>query len=112
VCILLVRLSLTNIHIFSMLPTLGLISYDTLSSHPIVKYSKHVANGLIQTSNELIEFPWEELRHGKRTFDNIISLIRQEESLMCYAISLLRKVKKKKKKKTLVTHNVSIINAL
>jgi Rab3 GTPase-activating protein catalytic subunit len=75
-----------------MLPTLGLISYDTLSKHPIVKYSKHVSHGLIRLGSELIEFPWDEFRHGKRPFDSIISHIRQQESIMCHAISLLRKV--------------------
>ncbi|CEP17446.1 hypothetical protein [Parasitella parasitica] len=75
-----------------MLPTLGLIAYDTLSDHPITFYSQHVSNGLIQLSSELIDFQWEELRQGKRTFDGIISTIRHQESLMCHAISLLRKL--------------------
>lgn len=45
-----------------MLPTLGLIAYDTLSTHPIAKYSKHVTNGLSHLGTELAGFPWEDLR--------------------------------------------------
>lgn len=45
-----------------MLPTLGLIAYDTLSTHPIAEYSKHVTNGLSRLGTELAEFPWEDLR--------------------------------------------------
>lgn len=87
-------LETTSVHeLFSvMLPTLGLISYDTLSSHPIAKHSKHVSSGLNRLGTELIEFAWDDLRHGKRTFDHVLSTIRQQESIMCYAISLLRKV--------------------
>ncbi|KAL7324028.1 hypothetical protein PS15p_210601 [Mucor circinelloides] len=77
-----------------MLPTLGLIAYDTLSVHPITQYSQHVSNGLVRLSNELVDFSWEDLRHGKRTFDGMISMIRQQESTMCHAISLLRKLPK------------------
>ncbi|KAI8643079.1 Rab3 GTPase-activating protein catalytic subunit-domain-containing protein [Parasitella parasitica] len=87
-------LETTSIHDFFslMLPTLGLIAYDTLSVHPIAQYSQHVSNGLIHLSSELVDFPWEELRQGKQTFDGIISAIRHQESLMCHAISLLRKL--------------------
>lgn len=45
-----------------MLPTLGLIAYDTLSVHPITQYSQHVSDGLVRLSNELIDFSWEDLR--------------------------------------------------
>ncbi|KAG2233941.1 hypothetical protein INT48_009754 [Thamnidium elegans] len=87
-------LETTSIYeLFSMmLPTLGLISYDALSTHPIAKYSKHVANGLSRLGTDLSEFPWDDLRHGKRTFDSMIQTIRRQESIMCYAISLLRKL--------------------
>lgn len=45
-----------------MLPTLGLIAYDTLSTHPIARCSKHVANGLSHLGTDLTEFPWDDLR--------------------------------------------------
>ncbi|KAL9542521.1 hypothetical protein MBANPS3_008571 [Mucor bainieri] len=89
-------LETTSIHeLFSiMLPTLGLIAYDTLSVHPITRYSQHVSEGLVRLSSELVDFSWEDLRHGKRTFDSMVSMIRQQESTMCHAISLLRKLPK------------------
>lgn len=57
-------LETTSIHEFfsMMLPTLGLIAYDTLSTHPIVQYSRHVSDGLVHLANELIGFPWEDFR--------------------------------------------------
>ncbi|CAO3655512.1 unnamed protein product [Mucor fragilis] len=57
-------LETTSIHEFFsiMLPTLGLIAYDTLSVHPITQYSQHVSDGLVRLSNELVDFSWEDLR--------------------------------------------------
>lgn len=57
-------LETTSIHEFFsiMLPTLGLIAYDTLSVHPITQYSQHVSDGLAHLASELIDFPWEDLR--------------------------------------------------
>ncbi|KAI7906743.1 Rab3 GTPase-activating protein catalytic subunit-domain-containing protein [Cokeromyces recurvatus] len=87
-------LETTTVHEFFsiMLPTLGLIAYDTLSRLPIAQYSQQVANGLHHLSKELIEFPWDDFRQGKKTFDNILNCIRQQESMTCHAISLLRKL--------------------
>ncbi|KAI9305851.1 Rab3 GTPase-activating protein catalytic subunit-domain-containing protein [Cunninghamella echinulata] len=75
----------------SLLPTLGVIMYDTLASHPIVKYIRPVTMGIKQLGEELINYPWESLKNGKINFDGIINCIRKEESHMCSAISLLRK---------------------
>ncbi|GAN10708.1 rab3 GTPase-activating protein catalytic subunit isoform X5 [Mucor ambiguus] len=57
-------LETTSVHEFFsiMLPTLGLIAYDTLSVHPITYYSQHVSDGLVHLSNELVDFSWEDLR--------------------------------------------------
>ncbi|KAK4513612.1 uncharacterized protein ATC70_005616 [Mucor velutinosus] len=89
-------LETTSVHEFFsiMLPTLSLIAYDTLSVHPVTQYSKRVSDGLVRLSNELVDFSWEDLRHGKRTFGSMISMLRQQESTMCHAISLLRKLPK------------------
>ncbi|KAG0176528.1 Rab3 GTPase-activating protein catalytic subunit [Apophysomyces sp. BC1034] len=76
----------------ALLPTLGLLSYDTLLCHPVIKYSRPVAQGLSNLSKELVEFPWDELRDGRYTIDHIVLAIRQQESMMCNAISLLRKL--------------------
>jgi hypothetical protein len=45
-----------------MLPTLGLIAYDTLASHPIARYSQHVSNGLVNLGNNLVNFAWHDFR--------------------------------------------------
>ncbi|CAO3615547.1 unnamed protein product [Cunninghamella echinulata] len=75
----------------SLLPTLGVIMYDTLASHPIVKYIRPVTMGIKKLGEELINYPWEALKNGKINFDGIINCIKKEESHMCSAISLLRK---------------------
>lgn len=87
-------LETTSVHeLFSiMLPTVGLIAYDTLSTHPIVNCSKLVCEELNSLGSELIKFPWDDLRHGKQTFDSVITRVRRQESMMCHAISLLRKL--------------------
>jgi hypothetical protein len=45
-----------------MLPTLSLIAYDTLASHPITRYSQHVSKGLTGLGNDLVNFPWHDFR--------------------------------------------------
>ncbi|KAG1472032.1 hypothetical protein G6F56_001779 [Rhizopus delemar] len=75
-----------------MLPTLGLIAYDTLSTHPVTDCSNYVAHKLSLFGNELISFPWDDLRNGKQSFNEIITDIRELESSMCNAITLLRKL--------------------
>ncbi|KAI8062612.1 Rab3 GTPase-activating protein catalytic subunit-domain-containing protein [Gongronella butleri] len=75
-----------------MLPTVGLIVYDTLVSHPIVKRIRSVANGMQQLSQELIHYPWDALRNGQCVFDGVITMIKREELVLCNAISLLRKL--------------------
>ncbi|CAO3598852.1 unnamed protein product [Absidia cylindrospora] len=81
--------------IFSLLlPTMGLLMYDTLVSQPVVKYIRPVTSGINKLANELIDYPWDALRNGTCSFDSIITRVKQEESLMCNAISLLRKFPK------------------
>ncbi|ORZ18515.1 Rab3 GTPase-activating protein catalytic subunit-domain-containing protein [Absidia repens] len=81
--------------IFSLLlPTMGLIMYDTLVSQPVVKYIRPVTSGINKLANELIDYPWDALRNGTCSFGSIITRVKQEESLMCNAISLLRKFPK------------------
>ncbi|ORX59565.1 hypothetical protein DM01DRAFT_1333029 [Hesseltinella vesiculosa] len=85
--------SLTANELFGMLlPTLGLIVYDTLLSHPVVKYVRSVVVGVQQLGQELCNYPWDALRNGQCVFDAIIAKIKKEELLLCNAISLLRKL--------------------
>lgn len=41
---------------------MGLIMYDTLASHPAVKYIRPVTLDLIELADELIHYPWDSLR--------------------------------------------------
>ncbi|RCH96449.1 hypothetical protein CU098_008053 [Rhizopus stolonifer] len=75
-----------------MLPTLGWIAYDTLSSHPVVQSSKCVEKGLKDLGHQLSQFSWEAFSQGKVTFDTILDCVRHQESIMCHAISLTRKL--------------------
>ncbi|KAI7873036.1 Rab3 GTPase-activating protein catalytic subunit-domain-containing protein [Spinellus fusiger] len=87
--------SLSIHEVFSLLlSTLGLISYDTLALHPITKCIPSIRQGLTRLGNEIVNFPWEELRNGKYTMDGFIMSIRRQETFMCNAISLLRKFPK------------------
>ncbi|KAI8339595.1 Rab3 GTPase-activating protein catalytic subunit-domain-containing protein [Chlamydoabsidia padenii] len=81
--------------VFTMLlPTMGLIMYDTLASHPAVKYIRPVASGLAQLGDELIRFPWDSLRNGTCGVEDIVSKVKHVESILCHAISLLQKLHK------------------
>ncbi|KAI8350588.1 Rab3 GTPase-activating protein catalytic subunit-domain-containing protein [Choanephora cucurbitarum] len=75
-----------------LLPTCGFIAYDTLANHPVVQFSQKVKQGLDHLGQQLTQFPWEDLRHGKQTFHTLSNCIRQQESRMCHAISLARKL--------------------
>ncbi|CAG8829390.1 14992_t:CDS:2, partial [Racocetra persica] len=44
-----------------LLPTIFLIAYDTLVSHPVSKSIKQVASGLETLAKELIKFPWNDI---------------------------------------------------
>ncbi|KAG1057294.1 hypothetical protein G6F43_000869 [Rhizopus delemar] len=57
-----------------------LIAYDTLAAHPAAECSRYVAHELSLFGNKLIEFPWDEFRNGKQTFDDIVAEIRQLEA--------------------------------
>ncbi|KAG2227735.1 hypothetical protein INT45_004777 [Circinella minor] len=82
-----------SIHeLFAMLlPTIALIAYDTLASHPIVRCTREVAKGMSALGEDITNFPWDYLRNGKCTINPLIYSIRGQESSTCNAISLLRK---------------------
>ncbi|KAI8877817.1 hypothetical protein K501DRAFT_337164 [Backusella circina FSU 941] len=86
----------TSIHEFFaiMLSTMGLIVYDSLAAHPIVKKIPPVSLGITRLEAELTAFRWNDFCEGKVSINSILNSIRQQESMMCYAISLLRKLPK------------------
>ncbi|CAG8656870.1 14492_t:CDS:10 [Dentiscutata erythropus] len=77
-----------------LLPTMFLIAYDTLVSHPVTKNIKQVASGLEMLMKELTRFPWNDIGSENVSCDGIIQMIRQNELLIGKAISLLRKLPK------------------
>ncbi|KAI9266829.1 Rab3 GTPase-activating protein catalytic subunit-domain-containing protein [Phascolomyces articulosus] len=82
-----------SIHeVFAMLlPTIALIAYDTLVNHPAVRCTLGVSRGMSLLGEDITNFPWDYLKNGKCTINPLISSIREQESTMCNAISLLRK---------------------
>lgn len=94
--------------LFRLLPTVALIAYDTLVSHPVARRVNTVVQGMQELGSIIMEFPWHQLRQddrmrsviksndgyriGKCSVTSLLSSIRKQESLTCNAISLLRKV--------------------
>ncbi|CAG8479544.1 13694_t:CDS:10, partial [Ambispora leptoticha] len=76
-----------------LLPTVFLIAYDTLLTHPVTKHMKPVAMGVSLLSKELMSFPWPDLK-TENAFEKILERIRENELIMGKAISLLRKLPK------------------
>jgi hypothetical protein len=84
--------SLTIYEVFGLLlPTMGLIAYDTLATQPISTLIRYVAQGITELGKELVAYPWDELREGNVSFDGLADVFRRQEHLLCQAISLLRK---------------------
>lgn len=78
----------------SLLPTVPLIAYDTLVSHPVTLRVPFLTENLAELAKDIIKFPWDEMRSGRASADSIISSIRDKEILICRANSLLRKVRR------------------
>ncbi|KAG0377447.1 Rab3 GTPase-activating protein catalytic subunit [Mortierella sp. AD032] len=77
----------------NLLPSMFLLAYDTLVSHPVASHIRQVAIGLRELAKELIVFPWNELTAGEEDLhlDVIIDKFRDVELLMGRAIALVRK---------------------
>ncbi|CAM0139650.1 unnamed protein product [Umbelopsis sp. WA50703] len=85
--------SMSVYEVFSfLLPTIALIAYDTLVSHPIALRVPYVTEKLAELAKDITSFPWDELRLGQVSSDPIIASIREKEILICRANSLLRKL--------------------
>ncbi|KAG0221888.1 Rab3 GTPase-activating protein catalytic subunit [Mortierella sp. GBA43] len=77
-----------------LLPTMSLIAYDTLVSHPIGRCIPLVAQALRDLGKELTRFPWDELElaNGEdMNLNAIMDRFREVELLMGRAIALVRK---------------------
>ncbi|KAF9920985.1 Rab3 GTPase-activating protein catalytic subunit [Linnemannia zychae] len=77
----------------SLLPSMFLLAYDTLVSHPVSLHIRQIATGLRELANELIVFPWNELTASEENLhlDIILDKFRDVELLMGRAIALVRK---------------------
>ncbi|KAG2180049.1 hypothetical protein INT43_003836 [Umbelopsis isabellina] len=85
--------SMSVYEVFSfLLPTIALIAYDTLVSHPIALRVPYVTEKLAELARDITSYPWDELRQGQVSSDPIIASIREKEILICRANSLLRKL--------------------
>ncbi|KAG0047965.1 Rab3 GTPase-activating protein catalytic subunit [Gryganskiella cystojenkinii] len=77
-----------------LLPTMCLLAYDTLVSHPVAACVRTVAKGIQELGHVLTSFPWNVLGSGEDEgvqFDGVIEKFRQVELLMGRAIALIRK---------------------
>ncbi|KAF9962263.1 Rab3 GTPase-activating protein catalytic subunit [Mortierella alpina] len=75
-----------------LLPTICLLAYDTLVSHPVASHIHQVAAGLKELGQELTEFSWNELACDEElNLDVIVDKFREVELLMGRAIALIRK---------------------
>ncbi|KAG0370057.1 Rab3 GTPase-activating protein catalytic subunit-domain-containing protein [Gamsiella multidivaricata] len=75
-----------------LLPTMCLIAYDTLVSHPITLHIRQVAQSLDELSRELKRFAWNELTGDQNlNLEVITEKFRETELLMGRAIALVRK---------------------
>ncbi|KAF9126220.1 Rab3 GTPase-activating protein catalytic subunit [Mortierella sp. 14UC] len=77
----------------NLLPSMFLLAYDTLVSHPVASHIRQVAIGLRELAKELTVFPWNELNAGEEDLhlDVVIDKFRDVELLMGRAIALVRK---------------------
>ncbi|KAF9195909.1 Rab3 GTPase-activating protein catalytic subunit [Haplosporangium sp. Z 11] len=75
-----------------LLPTMCLLAYDTLVSHPVALHIRQVAQSLKELAQELTGFPWNELTGEEDlNLDVIMDKFREVELQMGRAIALVRK---------------------
>ncbi|KAK3812069.1 MAG: Rab3 GTPase-activating protein catalytic subunit-domain-containing protein [Benniella sp.] len=87
--------TLSSQRIFALLaPTIFLLAYDTLATHPVASVSQHAAKALSDLSQELVEFPWDELATGDESLDlnPIIAKFKDTELVIGRFIALVRKL--------------------
>ncbi|KAI9233014.1 MAG: Rab3 GTPase-activating protein catalytic subunit-domain-containing protein [Podila humilis] len=74
------------------LPTMCLLAYDALVSHPVVGHIRKVAMELKDLGNQLALFPWNNLTsEDDMHLEQVVERFRQVELLMGRAIALVRK---------------------
>ncbi|KAG0056418.1 Rab3 GTPase-activating protein catalytic subunit [Gryganskiella cystojenkinii] len=77
-----------------LLPTLFILAYDTLVSHPVANVNRQCSQALQDLGQHLRAFPWTELIHsGRKEVDlkPILENFRHVESIMGKVMALVRK---------------------
>jgi hypothetical protein len=77
-----------------LLPSICLLAYDALISHPVSTVSPQAAKSIQELAQVLTDFPWDELSASEKTVDlkPVIAKFKQVEQTVGRVVSLLRKV--------------------
>lgn len=77
-----------------LLPSICLLAYDALTSHPVSTVSPQVAKSIQELAQVLTDFPWDELSASEKSPDlkPVIAKFKQAEQTVGRVVSLLRKV--------------------
>ncbi|KAG0278515.1 Rab3 GTPase-activating protein catalytic subunit [Linnemannia exigua] len=76
-----------------LLPSICLLAYDTLTSHPVSTVSPQATKALQELAQVLTDFPWDQLSATEKKLDlePIIAKFKQAEQTVGRVVSLLRK---------------------
>ncbi|KAF9155433.1 Rab3 GTPase-activating protein catalytic subunit [Linnemannia schmuckeri] len=76
-----------------LLPSICLLAYDTLTSHPVSTVSPQAAKAIQELAQVLTDFPWDELSASEKSLDlkPVIAKFKQVEQTVGHVVSLLRK---------------------
>ncbi|KAF9906522.1 Rab3 GTPase-activating protein catalytic subunit [Linnemannia zychae] len=86
--------SQTGSQIFiQLLPSICLLAYDALTSHPVSTVSPQAAKALQELAQKLTDFPWDQLSSTEKNMDlkPIITKFKEAEQTCGRVVSLLRK---------------------
>ncbi|KAF9124212.1 Rab3 GTPase-activating protein catalytic subunit [Mortierella sp. 14UC] len=76
-----------------LLPSICLLAYDALTSHPVSTVSPQAAKSLQELAQKLTDFPWDQLSATEKNLDlkPIIAKFKEAEQTVGRVVSLLRK---------------------
>lgn len=76
-----------------LLPSICLLAYDALVSHPVSTISPQAAKAIQELAQVLTDFPWDQLSASKKSLDlkPVIAKFKQVEQTVGHVVSLLRK---------------------
>ncbi|KAF8939737.1 Rab3 GTPase-activating protein catalytic subunit [Haplosporangium gracile] len=76
-----------------LLPSICLLAYDALTSHPVSTVSSLAAKAIQELAQVLTDFPWDELSASEKSLDlkPVIAKFKQVEQTVGHVVSLLRK---------------------